>query len=144
MVRVRVRVLACLVVTAAVLGCSSDGSSPTAADTDSIAWVWLEPTPGTIVRPGQDVLFTATVDYELRSADDGEIVMVLQDDLGHPLKPGSEQATVEVERGSGRLQISESLLIPDEGVNRVMVFVLLAGSPRDRTTAFINASFEVR
>jgi hypothetical protein len=140
----RHRGLACLIVLTAFLGCSSDGSSPTAADTDSIAWVWLEPTPGTIVRPGQDVLFTATVDYELRSADNGEIVMVLQDDLGRPLKPGSPQSKVEVERGSGRLQISENLLIPEEGVHRVMVFVLLAGLPRDRTTAFINASFEVQ
>jgi len=144
MVRIRFLCPACLIVITGLLGCSSDRSSPTAADTDSIAWVWLEPTPGTIVRPGQDVLFTATVDYELRSADDGEIVMVLQDDLGHPLNPGSEQARVEVERGSGRIEISESLLIPDEGVNRVMVFVLLAGSPRDRTTAFVNASFEVQ
>jgi hypothetical protein len=91
----------------------------------SVAMVSAVPTPGSSLPEGRPVTFTVTVDYSLAVTDSGRVVLLLQDDHGTNLIPGRPQASEMVQKGSGRVTLSDTLTVP-KGIRQVQLFVLLA------------------
>ncbi len=118
-----------LVVCAALL--SACGGSPTApkitriGDTpvDSISIVAAQPAAGSVLRRGSTVEFYVSVSYDLQTAPNGAIFLVIQDQTGRSIQP--TQPFVNVRQGAGRVELWQSLMVPIDA-DRVDLFVPMA------------------
>ena len=111
-----------LAIVAAFMGCGgSNSSNPTALSssptapspstaTDTITLTSITPLAGTTLSPGQVVTFTATVSYELDSADSGQIRMVIQDGADRDIQ-SNPQPHMTISRGSGMVTLSDEVTI---------------------------------
>ncbi len=110
---------------------------------DTISLVSITPPANTVLGRGKEVTFTATIDYTLATAASGQIVMVIQDLANRNLKPGVPQASVRISRGSGRLTISDSIIVPEEGVTTVVVDLPLFPGQATQTEVVVGVSYPV-
>ena len=126
---------------------SGDGQTDTQQLTitvlsDTISLVSITPPANTVLGRGKEVTFTATIDYTLATALSGQIVMVIQDQAGRNLA-GLPQASVDISRGSGRVTISDSIIVPEEGVTTVAVFLPLIPGQATQTEVVVSVSYPV-
>jgi len=82
------------------------------------------PVPGTRIRVGQTIEFKVTVSYQLSIADEGSIVLVIQDENNKSLSPGIRQQSHSVDRGKGTITLTESFVVP-AGTSEVRLFIPL-------------------
>ena len=127
---------------------SGDGQTDTQQLTitvlsDTISLVSITPPANTVLGRGKEVTFTATIDYTLATALSGQIVMVIQDQANRNLKPGVPQASVRISRGSGRVTISDSIIVPEEGVTTVAVYLLLIPGQATQTDVVVSVRYPV-
>jgi hypothetical protein len=90
----------------------------------SIQLVSASPVPGTKVAVGQTVEFRITVSYQLSIAAKGSIVLVVQDENNKNLLQGKPQQSQLVDRGKGKITLTESFTVPPQA-NEVRLFVPL-------------------
>lgn len=110
---------------------------------DSISLVTIAPLDGTTLSPGQVVSFTATVSYELDSADSGRIGMNIQDQTNANIQ-SNLPINVAISRGSGMVTLSDVVTIPAGGVTTVNVFLPLFPAGQSSTSVVVLASYPVQ
>jgi hypothetical protein len=98
----------------------------------SIQLVSASPLPGTRVAAGQTVDFRVTVAYQLSMADKGSIVMVVQDENNKNLLESKLQQSQIVDRGKGRVTLTESFTVPT-GIYEVRLFLPLVPQGLEHT-----------
>lgn len=142
----------CLLI-AVLLGCN-DGPptgptalpapTPTAAG-DAISLGSITPSAGSVLRRGQAVTFSATLNYTLTNGGGpGIVAIVIQDQTNQNLKPrGETQPTVAVTQGTGTATLSDSVMIPDSGVSFVEVFFPLYSEGATRTDVVESVRYPV-
>lgn len=109
-----------------MLGCS-DGDSPTdpAPTVDSVAVESITPAAGQSLSAGSRVTFRARVRYTLATASTGTISMVIEDQASRNISTTSPQPRAQIQRGSGTVELVDTVNIPANGVTRVDVFLPL-------------------
>jgi hypothetical protein len=130
---------------AALIGCGGESptTTPTPAD-DAVSLSSITPAAGTVLHANEMVTFTATLNYTLASAESGQVVIVIQDQLNQNLKPqGVPQPTAAVMRGTGTVTLTDSILIPGSGVTSVRVVFPLALAGATRTEVLVSVSYPV-
>lgn len=125
-----------------VLGCSDGDSSPTEPEPtiNSIAVETITPAQGTTLSAGSRVTFQARVRYTLATASSGRISMVIEDQASRNISPTSPQPNVQVSRGGGVVELTDTVTIPANGVTRVDLFVPLlpAGASSTNTVQLVR------
>jgi len=101
------------------------------------------PTPGTALVLGENVAFSVTVEYRLEIAERGDIVLVFQGESDKILIHGRSQATLQVERGSGQVTLSDTLTLPPD-VREVHLYVTLLPEGLVRSAGTILITYPVR
>lgn len=109
-----------------MLGCS-DGDSPTdpAPTVDSVAVESITPAAGGSLAAGSRVTIRARVRYTLATASSGSISMVIEDQASRNISTTSPQPRAQIQRGSGTVELVDTINIPANGVTRVDVFLPL-------------------
>jgi hypothetical protein len=114
------------------LGCSDSDSSPTEPEPtiNSVIIETITPARDTTLSAGSRVTFRARVSYTLATASSGRISMVIEDQASRNISPTSPQPSIQVSRGGGVVELTDTVTIPANGVTRVDLFVPLlpAGS----------------
>jgi hypothetical protein len=127
---------------AAAGGCGAGSSGTDLGGPDLIVIATISPPEGTKLAPGGSVTFTAGLSYILNSSGAATIIMVIEDQGGRVLNPASEVTTV-VSRGTGSLQMSDSITIPSTGVSQIKVLFTLGPSPAFAPPSVASASYPV-
>jgi hypothetical protein len=81
---------------------------------------------------GQTVEFKITVSYKLSIADKGSIVLVVQDENNKNLLADKPQQKQLVDRGKGRITLTESFMVPT-GSSEVRLFIPLVPQGLEHT-----------
>jgi hypothetical protein len=100
------------------------------------------PAPGTPVTVGQTVEFKITASYKLSIADNGAILMIVQDETDKNLLADKKRLSQSVDRGKGRVTLTESLVVP-AGSNEVRLFVPLVPSGISHTSGELVIRYPV-
>jgi hypothetical protein len=130
-----------------LLGCSGDdGSSPTEPSpmVDTIVVESISPPPGSPLRAGSPVTFRARVRYELVSAGSGRVALVIQDQLSRNISPTIPQPSAQVARGSGTVELADTINLAASGATSVHVFFPLLPTGAPRSTAAQQVIYSVR
>ena len=93
----------------------------------SIALESAWPAPGTPVTVGQTVEFKITASYKLSIADNGAILMIVQDETDKNLLADAKQPSQSANRGKGTVTLTESFVVP-AGSNEIRLFIPLVPS----------------
>ena len=134
----------CGLVAALVIGCATTGvRTIDRAPGYGLSAVDVRPRAGTSLVAGQPVALKITVDYELEVADSGSVVLIPQDEKGTSLVVGRGQVTEPVKRGSGRVIISDTLVVPP-GIRYLQLFVLLVPAGYTEASGQLVINFPVR
>jgi len=88
----------------------------------SIKLVSASPEPGTLLRVGQTVEFKVEVSYTLGIAQEGEVVLVVQDETNRSLLADGPQQHYTVKHGEGPVALQENFMVP-EGAKEVRLFI---------------------
>lgn len=124
-----------------MLGCSN-GDSPTdpAPTVDSVAVESITPAAGDSLRAGSRITFRARVRYTLATASSGRVSMVIEDQASRNISTTSPQPSIQVQRGSGTVELVDTINIPANGVTRVDVFLPLfpAGASSTSTVQVVR------
>lgn len=123
-------------------GCSGGSSSSDLGGPDLIVIATIAPPEGTKLAAGSTVTFTAGLSYILNSSGAATIIMVIEDQDGRVLNPASEITTV-VSRGTGSLQMSDTVTVPATGVSQIKVQFTLGPSPGFAPPSVASASYPV-
>jgi hypothetical protein len=83
-----------------------------------------DPAPGTVIFVGQSIEFKITVSYQLSIADQGSIVLVVQDRENKSLLGQEPQTSQTVSRGTGTVTLMEHFEVPS-GIGEVRLFIPL-------------------
>jgi hypothetical protein len=127
------------------VGCGGSPGAPTPTASDSMNSITnVNPPTGTTLHPGQTVTFTGTAGYTLATADQGSVVMVIQDQANRALPTSDGQKSAVVPRGSGNVTISQTITVPDDGVTSVRIFFALAAAGTTTTNAVLSVAYQVR
>jgi len=111
---------------------------------DAVSLGSLAPAAGTPLQATQTVMFTATLNYTLASAESGQIVIVIQDQSSRSLQPrGRPQPAAVVTKGTGTATLADSIVVPASGVSSVRVFFPLIPSGASRTDVVVSVSYPV-
>lgn len=125
-----------------VLGCSDGDSSPTEPEPtiDSLAIETITPVQGTSLSAGSRVIFQARVRYTLATTSSGRISMVIEDQASRDISPATPQPTIQITRGGGVVELTDTVDIPATGVTRIDVFVPLfpAGASSTNTVQVVR------
>lgn len=81
----------------------------------------IQPPASTSLQAGAPVTFTATIGYHLVNASSGSIYVVIQDQASKNLPLTVPQPSMNVARGTGTVNFSDSVVIPATGVTSVSV-----------------------
>jgi hypothetical protein len=108
----------------------------------SIALVSASPAPGTTVTVGQTVEFKITASYQLSIADNGAILMIVQDETDKNLLADKKPTSQSVNRGKGTVTLTESLIVP-AGSNEVRLFIPLVPSGISHTSGELVIRYPV-
>ena len=108
----------------------------------SIALVSASPAPGTPVTVGQTVEFKITASYQLSIADNGAILMIVQDETDKNLLADKKPTSQSVNRGKGTVTLTESLIVP-AGSNEVRLFIPLVPSGISHTSGELVIRYPV-
>jgi hypothetical protein len=100
------------------------------------------PAPGTPVTVGQTVEFKITASYKLSIADNGAILMIVQDETDKDLLADKKRLSQSVDRGKGTATLTESLVVP-AGSNEVRLFIPLVPSGISRTSGELVIRYPV-
>lgn len=129
---------------ATVLSCS--GAAVGIAAEDALPWAFVNgsakgysiqlvsaiPSPGSKLAVGQNVEFKITVSYALSIADKGAIVLVIQDENNKNLQPDEPQQSRSVDRGKGKVTLTQSFTVPSGG-HEVRLFMPLVPQGLEHT-----------
>jgi hypothetical protein len=128
---------------AAFIGCGGESpTTPTPAN-DAISVSSITPAAGTVLHANEMVTFTAVLNYTLASAESGQVVIVIQNQLNQNLKTGVPQPAAAMMRGTGTVTLTDSILIPGSGVTSVRVFFPLTLAGATRTEVLVSVSYPV-
>jgi len=100
------------------------------------------PTPGTRVTVGQTVEFKITASYRLSIADNGAILMIVQDETDKNLLADKKQPSQPVNRGKGTVTLTGSLVVP-AGSNEVRLFIPLVPGGISHTSGELVVRYPV-
>ena len=109
----------------------------------SVSLIRITPEPGTPLHPGARVPFAVTVISRLEVADNGVVVLVLQDRTGRTLTTGRPQAFTPVRRGTTEVTVTDTLLIPHD-IDGVQLFIVLAPEGYATTEGEVVRNYPVR
>jgi hypothetical protein len=112
------------------------------ADGYSIKLESASPAPGTPVTAGQTVEFKITVSYQLSIADNGAILMVVQDETDKNLLADKKQPSQSVHRGKGTATLTVSLLVP-AGSSEIRLFIPLVPNGISHTSGELVIRYPV-
>jgi hypothetical protein len=111
---------------------------------DAVSVGSLAPAAGTPLQASQTVMFTATLNYTLGSAESGQVVIVIQDQSGRSLQPpGRPQPAAVIAKGTGTATLADSIVVPASGVSSVRVFFPLIPSGASRTDVVVSVNYPV-
>jgi hypothetical protein len=142
----RVRLVSTFVVALAVSGCGGAPAAPAAPTSamDAVTGVTnMVPAPDTTLTAGQAVTLSGTPAYSLYSADLGTVQMVIDDQNDRPLPTASIYAIL-VRRGTGDATITQTVMLPPDGVTSVHVYFLLAPAGGGPTQTSVRLTYPVR
>jgi hypothetical protein len=108
----------------------------------SIALVSASPAPGTWITVGQSVEFKITASYKLSIADNGAILMIVQDETDKSLLADKKQPSQSVNRGNGTVTLAESFVVP-AGSSEVRLFIPLVPSGISHTSGELVIRYPV-
>jgi hypothetical protein len=108
----------------------------------AIKLVSASPAPGTPVTVGQTVEFKITASYQLSIADNGAILMIVQDETDKNLLADRKQPSQSVNRGKGAVTLTGSLVVP-AGSNEVRLFIPLVPSGISHTSGELVIRYPV-
>jgi hypothetical protein len=100
------------------------------------------PAPGTRVTVGQTVEFKITASYQLSIADNGAILMIVQDETDKNLLADKKQPSQSVNRGKGTVTLTGSLVVP-AGSSEVRLFIPLVPSGISHTSGELVIRYPV-
>jgi hypothetical protein len=100
------------------------------------------PAPGTPVTVGQTVEFKITASYQLSIADNGAILMIVQDETDENLLADKKQPSQSVNRGKGTVTLTGSLVVPAAS-NEVRLFIPLVPSGISHTSGELVIRYPV-
>jgi Domain of unknown function (DUF4034) len=90
---------------------------------NSLLYVNSSPRNGTDLKVGDQVSLSLTVSYDLATADNGRIYLMLVKDDGSPLSPPPHmQVVAAIKRGTGQATLTDSFAVPP-GTGRIHAFV---------------------
>ena len=130
---------------AMLLSCSG-GDSPTdpSPPADSVVIESISPPQSDPLSAGSQVTFRARVRYGLASADSGRIHIVIQDQLNRSISPTTPQPRVQIIRGTGTVELSDTVTVPASGVTSVQVFFPLVPAGSTNTSVVDTVTYTVR
>jgi hypothetical protein len=108
----------------------------------SIALVSASPAPGTSVTVGETVEFKITVSYQLSIADNGAILMIVQDETDKNLLADRKPTSQSVNHGKGTVTLTASFVVP-AGSNEVRLFIPLVPSGITHTSGELVIRYPV-
>jgi hypothetical protein len=124
-----------------MLSCS-DGDSPTdpGPQIDSVAVESITPAAGESLLAGSRVTFRARVRYTLATASSGQISIIVEDQSSRNISSTRPQPSAQVQRGSGTVELADTIDVPANGVTRVDVFLPLfpAGASSTSTVQVVR------
>ena len=89
---------------------------------DAVKIISITPDPVVPFRVGQNVTFRAEVEYNLISADSGEVILAVQQDESN--RPSLAKVTEVVVKGKARVVLNADTIVPD--TKAVLVFIPLS------------------
>lgn|ERR1700733_1168463 len=100
------------------------------------------PAPGTPVTVGQTVELKIMASYKLSIADNGAILMIVQDETDKNLVANKKPTSQSVNRGKGTVTLTESFVVP-AGSNEVRLFIPLVPSGINHTSGELVVRYPV-
>ena len=119
------------------------GGSPTESAIDALTIESVSPPTDTPIRPGSQVTFSGRVRYTLVSEGTGFIVMIVSDLSGNNLSRSIPQPNASVRRGSGTIELRDTIQLLPGPVTVRVTFALFPGGAQ-RSTAFDGVTYTVR
>jgi hypothetical protein len=136
-------ILGLTLVATTIVSCNNSPTEPVVTVHDSIDSLFVEPA-SVILRAGEPVTFTVTLTYTLTSAPTGFVAIVVQDQSFRNLSTTVPQPKVDVVQGTGRVTLTDSVIIPATGVTQVDVSFPLFATGATSTQVAKKLSFLVR
>jgi hypothetical protein len=125
-----------------ILICGCNGDSPSEArPVDNLSIANTSPANGTTLRRGERIVLQAALEYTLRSAEAGRILMVIQDQTGQSI---AAQGRIDITRGSNAALFAVGVNVPAEGVTRVDVLFSLTPEGASTSTAAQSLRYSVQ
>jgi hypothetical protein len=100
------------------------------------------PAPGTPLTVGQTVELKIMASYKLSIADNGAILMIVQDETDKNLVANKKPTSQSVNRGNGTVTLTESFVVP-AGSNEVRLFIPLVPSGLNHTSGELVVRYPV-
>ena len=100
------------------------------------------PAPGTPVTVGQTVELKTMASYKLSIADNGAILVIVQDETDKNLVANKKPTSQSVNRGKGTVTLTESFVVP-AGSNEVRLFIPLVPSGINHTSGELVVRYPV-
>jgi hypothetical protein len=99
-------------------------------EADSVKIISISPSTGAPLRVGERITFKVEVEYDLVSAESGQVTLVIQQ--GESGRPSLANEVDVVQKGKGRLVLSKDLTVPDTKAIRVFTPLNVEGATSTR------------
>jgi TonB family protein len=113
------------------------------ADGYSVDLKSIRPLPGTYLRAGTSIDFKVELNYMLSATQQGNVILVFEDEKSRSLQPDGAQISQRVSSPSGSLSLSDSITVPAQATELRVYIPLVPDGTQTSTRGIIGVRYPV-